>query len=80
VDPEEGRPVARFADPAGGQDCTLRLLVTPDRLGQVEPGVLRLRLRYGPGGLLRRTASVQPRVVLDVSQTGPDPRTTAAGR
>lgn len=74
VDPDDAEPVDGFDVPAGEQDCTLRLLVTPDRLGRVEAGTLRLRLGYGPGGLLRRTASVRPDVVLDVDRTGPDPR------
>ena len=74
VEGDGGEPVAGFEVPAGEQDCTLRLLVTPDRLGRIEAGTLEVRLRYGPGGLLRRTDSVHPDVVLDVGKTGPDPR------
>ena len=74
VDPQDGEPVDGFGVAAGEQDCTLRLLVTPDRKGRIDAGVLKIRLRYGPGGLLRRTASVRPDVVLDVAETGPDPR------
>lgn len=80
VDPDAGEPVDGFDVPAGGQDCTLRVLVTPERQGRVEAGTLLLRLRYGPGGLLRRTASVRPQVVLDVTATGPDPRAAARQR
>lgn len=74
VDPDAGRAVTGYAVPAGDQDCTLRVLVTPSRTGRVTAGTLKVRLRYGPGGLLRRTASVTPRLVLDVTGTGPDPR------
>jgi hypothetical protein len=77
VDPDGSEPVEGYDIPAGESDCSLRLLVTPDRRGRVEAGVLQVRLRYGPGGLLRRTASVRPQVVLDVRQTGPDPRASA---
>jgi hypothetical protein len=77
VDPDDGRPVDGLDVPAGEQDCTLRLLVTPDRRGRIAAGELEVRLRYGPFGLLRRTASVRPDVVLDVQETGPDPRATA---
>lgn len=73
VDPQaqqeiEGMPVA-----AGELDCTTRLLVTPDRQGELSAGTLEVRLSYGPGGLLRRTATIRPDVVLQVSGTGPDP-------
>ena len=78
VDAEDAEPVDGFEVAAGLQDCTLRLLVTPDRQGRVEAGVLHIRMRYGPGGLLQRTASVRPAVALDVTGTGPDPR--AEGR
>lgn len=74
VDPDGDEPVDGLDVPAGEQDCTLRLLVTPDRLGRVAAGTLEVRLRYGPGGLLRRTDRVRPDVVLDVGETGPDPR------
>jgi len=74
VDPDGGEPVDGLDVPAGEQDCTLRLLVTPDRRGRIEAGTLEVHLRYGPGGLLRGTDSVRPDVVLDVTETGPDPR------
>ena len=80
VDADDSEPVDGFQAPAGEQDCTLRLLVTPDRLGRIEAGVLKVRLRYGPGGLLRRTATVRPDVVLDVGETGPDPRAGQRGQ
>lgn len=60
--------------PAGEDDCTLRVLVTPTEQGPVEAGVVRAELGYGPFGLLRRTASVRPYVTLDVTGTGVDPR------
>lgn len=72
-----GEPVDGYDVPAGEQDCGLRLLLTPDRLGRISAGALRVRLRYGPLGLLRRTVTVRPDVVLDVGETGPDPRATA---
>jgi hypothetical protein len=74
VDPDAGGPVDGFEVPAGERDCTLRVLLTPDEQGRVEAGLLELHLRYGPFGLLRRTASVRPDLVLDVTETGPDPR------
>ncbi len=74
VDPEDQQAVEGVAVPAGELDCTVRLLVTPERQGRLEVGTLKVRLSYGPGGLLRRTASVRPDVVLSVTSTGPDPR------
>ncbi len=63
-----------MAVPAGELDCTVRLLVTPERQGRLEVGTLKVRLSYGPGGLLRRTATLRPDVALEVTGTGPDPR------
>ena len=74
VDPEAQEEVEGLELPAGELDCTLRLLVTPQRQGRVEAGTLKVRLSYGPGGLLRRTASLRPDVALEVTGTGPDPR------
>ena len=74
VDPEAQQEVDGLEVPAGELDCTQRLLVTPDRQGRLEVGTLKVRLSYGPGGLLRRTATVRPDVVLEVTGTGPDPR------
>jgi hypothetical protein len=65
----EGREV-----PAGELDCEARLLVVPEQQGQLRPGRVRVTFAYGPGGLLRRTASLEPAVTLDVTRTGPDPR------
>ena len=78
VDPEEGSPAEGFDIPAGDSDCSLRVLVTPEREGRVEAGLVRITLGYGPGGLLRRTVPVQPPVSLDVTGTGPDPRVPSA--
>ena len=72
--PDEGGDVTGFRVPAGEDDCTLRLLVTPERTGALRPGTVRVRLAYGPFGLLRRTAAVRPQVTLDVTGTGTDPR------
>lgn len=77
VDAEPGEPVDGYDVPAGEQDCTLRVLVTPERQGRVAAGTLRLSLRYGPGGLLRRTAEVTPTLSLDVTGTGEDPRSAS---
>ena len=74
VDPEAQEEVEGLELPADGLDCTLRLLVTPDEEGQVEAGTLKVRLSYGPGGLLRRTATVRPDVTINVTGSGPDPR------
>ncbi len=74
VAPEDQQEVDGLQLSAGELDCTVRLLVTPDRQGRLEVGTLKVRLSYGPGGLLRRTATVHPDVQLDVTGTGPDPR------
>lgn len=74
VDPEAQQEVEGLDLPSGELDCTLRLLVTPDRQGRLEVGTLKVRLSYGPGGLLKRTASIRPDVALLVTGTGPDPR------
>jgi len=79
VDPDAGGSAAGYELAAGAQDCTLRVLVTPDERGTVEAGTLQVRLRYGPFGLLRRTVSVRPEVVLQVTATGPDPRAASSG-
>lgn len=71
---DEGRDVTGYRVPAGQDDCTLRLLVTPDDKGAVRPGTVRVQLGYGPFGLLRRTAEVRPQVSLDVTGEGTDPR------
>lgn len=72
---DEGRDVAGYRLPAGEDDCTLRVLLTPDTQGRVEAGTLQVRLAYGPLRLLRRTVEVTPEVTLDVTGTGTDPRT-----
>ena len=74
VDPEAQEEVEGLELAAGALDCTLRLLVTPDRQGRLEVGTLQVSMSYGPGGLLRRTASLRPDVALEVRGTGPDPR------
>lgn len=74
VDLEAQEEIEGLEVPAGELDCTQRLLVTPEREGRVEVGTLKVRLSYGPGGVLRRTASLRPDVVLQVTGTGPDPR------
>jgi hypothetical protein len=74
VDPEAQEEVEGLALPSGGLDCTTRLLVTPEEQGRLEVGTLEVRLSYGPGGLLRRTATIRPDVALQVDGTGPDPR------
>lgn len=76
---DEGEDVVGYRLPAGEDDCTLRVLVTPEQQGPVRPGTLRITMAYGPFGLLRRTAEVQPELVLDVTGTGDDPR-SAIGR
>lgn len=65
----EGRRVA-----AGELDCEARLVVEPESQGAVAPGRVRVTFAYGPGGVLRRTASLRPAVTLDVTRTGRDPR------
>ena len=76
VERDAGTSVDGFDIPAGEQDCTLRVLLTPDRQGRVEAGKLHVRLRYGPGALLWRTVEVRPELALDVTETGPDPRSS----
>ncbi|MCW2715660.1 MAG: hypothetical protein JWN88_2707 [Frankiales bacterium] len=74
VDPAAGAAAKGYRVAAGAEDCGLRLLVTPDRTGALRAGALDLGLRYGPGGLLRRTITLEPPVTLDVTATGADPR------
>lgn len=74
VQDDSGEVPAGYAVPAGETDCTLRVLVTPLAQGTVEAGTVRVQLGYGPFGLLRRNAEVQPDVVLEVTGTGTDPR------
>lgn len=76
---DDGGDVTGYRVPAGQDDCTLRLLVTPDAKGAVRPGTVKVRLGYGPFGLLRRTAEVRPQVLLDVTGEGDDPRSSARG-
>lgn len=72
--PDAGGDVTGYRLPAGQDDCTLRLLVTPSRQGALQVGTVKVRLAYGPFGLLRRTASVRPQVRLEVTGQGRDPR------
>ena len=74
VDPDAQQEADGADVPAGQLDCTFRLLVTPEREGRLRVGTLRVRLGYGPGGLLGRTATVRPDVQLEVVGPGPDPR------
>ncbi|CAN5276049.1 hypothetical protein BH24ACT10_BH24ACT10_11430 [soil metagenome] len=78
VQDDSGEVPEGYVVPAGETDCTLRVLVTPQEQGTVQAGTVRVRLGYGPFGLLRRTAEVQPDVVLEVSGTGTDPRGEAS--
>lgn len=75
VQDDSGEVPEGYVVPAGETNCTLRVLVTPQEQGTVEAGTVRVRLGYGPFGLLRRTAEVQPQVLLEVTGTGTDPRT-----
>ena len=78
VQDDSGEVPVGYVVPSGETDCTLRVLVTPEEQGTVEAGTVRVRLGYGPFGLLRRTAEVQLQVVLDVTGTGTDPRSEAS--
>ena len=69
-----GTPVSDYAVPAGEQDCTLRVLVTPEATGTVRAGTVQVEMTYGPFGLVRRTATAVPQVTLEVTGTGTDPR------
>ncbi len=62
--------------PSGDELCT-RLLVTPSATGEVRAGPVEITLHYGPFGLLSRTRTVRPPVVLQVTGTGTDPRRSA---
>jgi hypothetical protein len=77
---QDGEDVRGYRLPAGEDDCTLRVLVTPERQGRVEAGTLRISMSYGPFGLLRRTAEVRPELVLDVTGEGEDPRSLRDGQ
>ena len=69
--PAEGLHIA-----AGDQQCT-RLVVTARGPGDQRADPVELHFTYGPFGLLRRSQTVTPPVVLQVTGTGTDPRTTA---
>ena len=72
---DAGTSVSDYSVPAGEQDCTLRVLVTPTGTGTVQAGTVAVEMAYGPLGLLRRTVTAVPQVTLDVTGTGTDPRT-----
>lgn len=76
VDPQAVVPAEGLEVAAGDQQCT-RLLVTAQGQGDQRADPVRLHFTYGPFGLLRRTETVTPPVVLQVTGTGTDPRTTA---
>lgn len=77
VEQADGGSLEGTRVPAGEQDCDTRLVVVPDSQGVVRPGAVRVTYGYGPGGVLRRTASLRPDVTLEVTGTGPDPRLAA---
>lgn len=74
VEQADGGSLEGTRVPAGEQDCVTRLVVVPDGQGVLRPGEVRVTYGYGPGGVLRRTASLRPDVALEVTGTGPDPR------
>ena len=53
------------------------MLVTADGQGDRSAGPVQVRFRYGPFGLFRASSTVTPPVVLQVTGTGTDPRSTA---
>ena len=75
VDPRDSRPLDGAQVPAGDVLCP-RLQLRGQRLGELAPPPLQVVLGYGPGGLFRRTLTVRPPTVLQVTGTGRDPRTT----
>ncbi len=58
-----------------GEERCLRVLTTQAATGERRAGPVRLRVRYGPFGVLRSGLEVTPPVVLQVTGTGTDPRT-----
>lgn len=77
VDAGSAEPVDGLEIPAGEPDCGFRVLVTPEQTGQAAVRDLRIRTTYGPGGLLRRTLEAAPQITLEVTGTGPDPRSSS---
>ena len=81
--PAIGFPVAQgpapgeLQVPAGGFEC-LRLTARPERTGSFAAPEVSVPVRYGPGGLLRRTVDVRLPIRLEVTSTGTDPRVQAA--
>ncbi len=76
VDPGASAPLEGLRIAAGDDPCA-RVLVTADGQGERAAGPVQVRFRYGPLGLFRTTATVTPPVVLQVTGTGTDPRSTA---
>lgn len=76
VEPDAGREAAGARVPARGGLC-LRLLVTPEVQGERRVPELAVAVRYGPGGLFRRTFSVLPPTTVVADRTGRDPRLDA---
>ena len=62
---------------AGGDDQCARVLVTADGKGERAAGPVEVRFRYGPFGLFRAGSTVTPPVLLQVTGTGTDPRSTS---
>lgn len=62
---------------AAGDDPCARVLVTGDGQGDRAAGPVEVRFRYGPFGVFRASSTVTPPVVLQVTGTGTDPRSTA---
>ena len=62
---------------AGGDDQCARVLVTADGQGERAAGPVQVRFRYGPFGVFRASSTVTPPVLLQVTGTGTDPRSSA---
>jgi hypothetical protein len=73
VDPRDGRAAVGARVPARDLLC-LRVLLRGDRQGTLRAPEARVRVRYGPAGVFRRTFTVRPPTTLRVDRTGPDPR------
>ncbi|MCW2606723.1 MAG: hypothetical protein JWO60_1416 [Frankiales bacterium] len=76
VDPEAARSAVGARVPVRDELC-LRLLVRPEQQGTAAAPEVSVGVRYGPGGVFRRTFRVRPPTTVEADRTGRDPRLDA---
>lgn len=73
VAPDGGSPLEGLELDRGEERC-VRVLGRSDAQGDQRAGPLEVRFAYGPLGLLRAGVAVTPQLLLQVRNTGTDPR------